>query len=463
MTAPTSSVWAVSKTVRAMSKVWARMLIAGTVNPWTSPRARAMYRSCMLADRAPRAWAHSQTSHCAASAVAGSVVKAAVQARSRMPSARRRATSSISIPVACGWTIPVRRDRSSETEPATSGMPRWYRRRPRDSPARRSPAVGGGRRPSVRAIGARSPAMAAAIADLVAGDEPAHLIEAGDAGPGEAGEVVPTVVEIGLEVAGPAPEARGDLRQHAPGEVLVLAERAVPRREDGRVQALRVAVRVTGERPDVVRGEHPKTAAGRLGAGRSSRHGRWAGRPDRPEHEDAAEERQLVRSERQRAAPEGLEHVLEPSAGDDPARPLASHDPASAGRAERLRQAVDGGIRPHRGEHPAEQLRRGAETVRRGRDDERHRARDQRPDQRAELGVERPPGDELHERWRLGRRRDVQSAVHAAEPIVAGNRRAGRIAPAGSDRKSKVSRARDSASRRAARERRGRRPAARSR
>ena len=46
---------------------------------------------------APSACAASQTIHWAASTVAGSSAKAAVQARSRMPSARSRATSTISI------------------------------------------------------------------------------------------------------------------------------------------------------------------------------------------------------------------------------------------------------------------------------------------------------------------------------------------------------------------------------
>src|SRR5689334_415097 len=114
--------------MRAMSNVWARMLIAGTVNPEISPRARAMYSSWMLAERAPSIWAASQTIHWAASTVAGSVANAAVQARSRIPSARRRWTSSISS--APSWTcaIPVRRDSSSVGDSATKGMPRWYRR-----------------------------------------------------------------------------------------------------------------------------------------------------------------------------------------------------------------------------------------------------------------------------------------------------------------------------------------------
>jgi hypothetical protein len=46
-----------------MSNVWARMLMAGTVNPETSPRARARYSSSMLALWAPSSRAASWISH----------------------------------------------------------------------------------------------------------------------------------------------------------------------------------------------------------------------------------------------------------------------------------------------------------------------------------------------------------------------------------------------------------------
>src|SRR6476620_9838561 len=65
-----------------MSNVATRMLSAGTVNPDTSPRARAMYSSWMLDERAPSAWLASHTIQRTASAVGSSVVNAAVHARS---------------------------------------------------------------------------------------------------------------------------------------------------------------------------------------------------------------------------------------------------------------------------------------------------------------------------------------------------------------------------------------------
>ena len=68
--------------------------------------------------------------------------------------------------------------------------------------------------------------MPVAPPDLVAGDQPPDLVELGDAGLRQPGEVVATMVEVGLEVARPAPEASGDLRQDAPGEVLVPPSRA---------------------------------------------------------------------------------------------------------------------------------------------------------------------------------------------------------------------------------------------
>ena len=95
MTGPTSFALAVAKIVRAMSKVCARRLMAGTVNPDTSPRLRAAYSSWMLADGAPSSWLASQISQRAASTVAGSVENVWVQARSWTVRARNAASSVI--------------------------------------------------------------------------------------------------------------------------------------------------------------------------------------------------------------------------------------------------------------------------------------------------------------------------------------------------------------------------------
>src|SRR4051812_42174936 len=107
-----------------MSKVWARMLIAGTVKPLTSPRARAMYSSWMLADRAPSSWLASQTIHWAAATAASSFENAAVHARSRMPSPRSRASSATVSRSPSMRAMPSSRPRRSETELATCGMRR---------------------------------------------------------------------------------------------------------------------------------------------------------------------------------------------------------------------------------------------------------------------------------------------------------------------------------------------------
>ncbi len=85
---------AVAKIVRAMSKICARRLMAGTVNPETSPRLRAAYSSWMLADGAPSSWLASQIIQRAASTVAASVENVWVQARSWIVRARN-ATSSV--------------------------------------------------------------------------------------------------------------------------------------------------------------------------------------------------------------------------------------------------------------------------------------------------------------------------------------------------------------------------------
>src|SRR5687768_14735197 len=122
MTAPTSALAAASNAVLAMSNVWARRLIAGTVKPATSPRARAVYRSWMLALSAPSAWLASQTIHWAAEVVASSVENAAVQARSRIAVDRNAASSSTTrtSPSRCAAARMV--ERRSAVEVATWGI-----------------------------------------------------------------------------------------------------------------------------------------------------------------------------------------------------------------------------------------------------------------------------------------------------------------------------------------------------
>ena len=105
-----------------MSNVWARMLIAGTVNPETSPRPRARYRSWMLADRAPSAWLASHTIQRAASAVGSSRVNAAVQARSATAWLRNRASSSMTSRPSTMRATPLRLAMRSAGDSATFGM-----------------------------------------------------------------------------------------------------------------------------------------------------------------------------------------------------------------------------------------------------------------------------------------------------------------------------------------------------
>ena len=54
------------------------------------------------------------------------------------------------------------------------------------------------------------------------------------------------------------PTRRRELRGDAPAEVLEGVAALVPRREDGRAEALHVAVLVAGDRPDVVGGGHAR-------------------------------------------------------------------------------------------------------------------------------------------------------------------------------------------------------------
>src|SRR5436190_6936720 len=105
-----------------MSKTWVRRLMAGTVKPETSPRARASYSAWMLADRAPSSWLASQTSHCALLVVASSSLNAAVQARSRMPAARKVASSSMISRSPSRWAAPDSVASKSAGEVATWGI-----------------------------------------------------------------------------------------------------------------------------------------------------------------------------------------------------------------------------------------------------------------------------------------------------------------------------------------------------
>ncbi len=114
-----------------MSNVATRMLSAGTVNPDTSPRARAMYSSWMLAERAPSAWLASHTIQRTASAVGSSVVNAAVHARSAAAWDRKRASSSTTRRPSSTWAMPDSWARRSAGDVATWGIVRgllWCRR-----------------------------------------------------------------------------------------------------------------------------------------------------------------------------------------------------------------------------------------------------------------------------------------------------------------------------------------------
>src|SRR4029079_8417454 len=122
MTVPTSALVAASRIVRAMSNVCARMLIAGTVNPWTSPRPRASYSAWILAERAPSACDASHTIQRAAATAGSSSLNTAVQARSAAGWLRKRASSSTTSRSPSTCAIPDSAPSRSATEVATVGM-----------------------------------------------------------------------------------------------------------------------------------------------------------------------------------------------------------------------------------------------------------------------------------------------------------------------------------------------------
>jgi hypothetical protein len=104
-----------------MSMTCVRRLIAGTVNPETSPRPRARYSSLMLADGDPSTIDASHTIQRAASTTAASSLNVADHATVRMPWSRNAASSSITSESRSTWATPSRAWSSSATEVAGVG------------------------------------------------------------------------------------------------------------------------------------------------------------------------------------------------------------------------------------------------------------------------------------------------------------------------------------------------------
>ena len=116
----------------------------------------------------------------------------------------------------------------------------------------------------------------------------------GDTGRGQAAEVVAASLDLELEVAGTPADPTGELRDDPPGEVLEPIVAGVPGGKHRRPEVLDVPVDVADDRPDVVGGHDPSSAAG-----------------DGPQDEDDTEARQLVVGEQDRRPPERLEDLVE--------------------------------------------------------------------------------------------------------------------------------------------------------
>lgn len=227
------------------------------------------------------------------------------------------------------------------------------------------------------------PSVAVAPADAIAGDQPPDLADLRDACLREPTEVVTPVVDVRLEVARPPPEPRRDLRQDAPGEVLVPLETSVPRGEHRGVQALRVAVRVPSEGSHVVGGGHAKaasTAVRRL-----------------TDHQHTAEERQLVLGQGHRSAAKALANLLQRSRLDDATGSAAAHEIARPCGCERADQLLHRLVRMDRADDPGKQLAAGTNAVHGCRDDQRDASFDKHPDQRRQLGINDAAGNQANE------------------------------------------------------------------
>ena len=120
------------------------------------------------------------------------------------------------------------------------------------------------------------------------------LVAPGRAGRCQPGEKVAPPVDLDLEVAGTPADARRQLGHDPPAEMLEGIRGRIPGREDRRTEPLDVAVDVAGDRPHVVRGDDPPTAA-----------------VDLSQDEDDAEMRQLVVRDPDRRPAEGVEDLVE--------------------------------------------------------------------------------------------------------------------------------------------------------
>ena len=113
-----------------------------------------------------------------------------------------------------------------------------------------------------------------------------------------ASEQLAAVVQVVLQVAGLGPDPERELGHDPPPEILEPVARRVPCREDGRAESLGVSMRVADGGPQVVGGHDPLTLP-----------------VDPPDHDDAAQERQLVLREADRRTAERFEDVFKGVAG----------------------------------------------------------------------------------------------------------------------------------------------------
>src|SRR5215210_1853640 len=283
----------------------------------------------------------------------------------------------------------------------------------------------------------------------VAVERGADGIDGGDAGTGEAGEVIATPLELRLEVAGAPARPFGELRYHAPREMLELVLVGVPCRENRGTQALDVPVLIARDGSDVVRGGNPAHGPRIRVAGR----GREGTNDD-----DDADSRQLVVRQRDRRPMQCVEDLFERVGVDRCREAVPDGDGAdrdARGVAPRVRRKVirklrrdedarrrvgggltwrvprDNGLAPPpelaRMRKPVERFgdagkldaarRRRQEVEQRveerrlagpaalGGDDKRHAGFEEEPEEATQLGVERAGPDQLDDRARFRRDR----------------------------------------------------------
>ena len=265
----------------------------------------------------------------------------------------------------------------------------------------------------------------------------------------EVGEVVATAVDLELEVAGRRPTRSASSGVMPQPKCSKASRRRVPGREDGRTEALDMAVLVARDRPDVVGGDDPSAAGAdaaqdqddpemrqlvvvgadrrpaqlledlveRVGVDRRGEAVADRGRPDRdPRGRAPGVGRQVVgqlagRAVRSsRGGPAAGSRRRAPRVPGQPSSDACGSQPKSSASSRELDERTSGG----RKSRSAVEQGGLADAAGPGRDDDGHAPLDEQPERRGELRVEHAVTDQLDDGAGVGRDGPERPAARGA-------------------------------------------------